>query len=246
MDDVFERYAPKYQKLVREYARLVWTERRTKELDQQFLKQAERFSLKYRQALIRRYKREGIKIYPATIEAKTEQWLDDQKALVSTIQTITDNKKEKIKEKLLIGLDSMNPMRRDKAQLAIDNLYLTPEQQGKQNVYKVYSFGKHMFRRADQLGEQESFNLGSDVNNAVVQENSNLYLWISQRDGDVRETHRMLNKVSGPFSWDDHPTTIDKYNNRHQGPPGSDWGCRCFAQVYRGRKKPLRNYIVKA
>ncbi len=52
------------------------------------------------------------------------------------------------------------------------------------------------------------------------------YIWRTQRDGKVRDSHR---KNEGKvFSWDDPPAT---------GHPGEDYGCRCIAEPYEDERK---------
>ena len=239
MINVFEKLAPRYQRIVKSYARMTWLDKGSQELDVRFMAHASKFSLEYQRELTRWYKRIGVKIYPGTIHTRAAQWLEDQEALQQTIKAIALSKKEVIKDDLISQLSKSPSI---KTQRLIDNLYLTPKQRETQQVYKVFSFKDNFLRRANQLGEQAAFDLGSDINNAVISEVSTTYAWQSQEDSLVRKTHRKLNgKI---FSFDSDPTTISRYGHVHTGPPGTDFGCRCYAVMKKG--KPRLNFVVKA
>lgn len=230
MIDVFEKLAPRYKKIVRSYARKIWLGKDSKELEKKFMAQAELFSRRYKLELIRFYKKEGVKIFSGTIDAKANQWLIDQKTLISHVKEISGDKKQQAQAELTSKI--FGPGKKG-AQDLIDELDL-PE--------RKFSFLKHMQKRADQIGEQSSFDLGVDINTAVISESSDTYEWTSQQDKKVRATHRKLNgKI---FSFTNDPTTIDKYGNEHTGSPGTDYGCRCYAVLKKG--KPRLNYIARA
>jgi uncharacterized protein with gpF-like domain len=42
----------------------------------------------------------------------------------------------------------------------------------------------------------------------------------------------------------DPPTTVTTAGRRHTGNPGTEWGCRCYAEIAPEREKALQNYIV--
>lgn len=230
MIDVFEKLAPRYKKIVRSYAKKIWLGNDSKALEKKFLDQAELFSRLYKRELIRFYKNEGIKIFSGTIDAKANQWLVDQKTLIKHVKEISGDKKDQAKFELVSKM--LGPGKRG-AQDLIDELDL-PD--------RKFSFSKHMQKKADQLGEQASFDLGADINNIVIEEAGDTYEWTSQEDSKVRPTHKKLNgKI---FSFENDPTTIDKYGNEHTGSPGTDYGCRCYAVLKKG--KPKLNYIARA
>jgi hypothetical protein len=133
-----------------------------------------------------------------------------------------------------------------RVQKVIDNLYLTPQQQETQSVFKIYSFSEHMKKRADQIGDQNAYNFGSDINNAVLRDNGDKYEWRNQQDKKVRPTHRNTKKGLGgkTFLFSDPPTEMDRYGNKHTGNPGSAWGCRCYGVP--SNKKPRLNFIARA
>lgn len=239
MIDVFKKFAPRYKKLVRRYALKVWKNKATKKTRNEFFDSAERFQKQYKRALVEYYEEKDINIYRGTIDAKAAQWLKDQKALIASVEVIAKAKKnnliaeqfEKLKESETGGVQKM-----------LNKIYLSKEDiEAGGEVYKVFSFADNLEDRAEQLGEESSFDLGRDINQAVLEDAGETYKWQTQEDAKVRKTHRMLAKKI--FSWGDPPTTIDKYNNKHTGHPGTDWGCRCYAVPARG--KPLLNFVAK-
>ena len=78
--------------------------------------------------------------------------------------------------------------------------------------------------------------------NRIIKHFSDRYFWRDQKGKRVRNTHRQLADKCFMFKYP--PTTVDKYNNRHTGNPGTDWGCKCFAEIAPDREKVLQNYTV--
>jgi len=237
--NVFEKFAPRYKRATRRFALDVWKSRAPKQRLKKFLAEAEKFKRQYERALIQHYRDIEMKIFPGTITAKANQWLTDQNALAESIVVIAKAKKQN-----LIA-DEFEKLRADQnadVQKVLNRIYLSKKDiEAGGEVYRVFSFAENLEKRAEQMGEDAAFDLGREVNNAVLAQSGDMFGWESQRDKAVRKTHRKLRGKTFLFS--DPPTTVDKYGNRHTGLCGTDWGCRCYA-VAPFSKKPLRNYVV--
>lgn len=236
MIDVFKKFAPRYKRLVRRLALDVWKDRLTKKSESKFFDDAERFQRSYERALTQHYRDKDIRIFPGTIREKGEQWLESQRALVDSIKVIATAKKDKLTGELF------EKLRKDQSgdvQKMLNRIYLEPGD--KAEVYRVFSFAESLEAKAEQIGDQAAFDLGQEINRAVIQGIGDRYKWQTQEDSRVRKTHRMLNKKT--FLYSDPPTTVDKGGRRHTGNPGSEWGCRCYEESSNG--KPLRGYVVK-
>ena len=237
MINIFEKHAPEYRRIVRKYALDVWHGRAGKK---NFLRKVELFKRKYHADLIKHYQDKGIKIYRGTIDAKANQWQVDQLALAESIKVIAAAKKNKL---IAQQFDELRKTKPADVQKMLNKIYLTSDAIASgESVYKVFSFKENFEARAMQLGEESAFDLGSEINHAVLIESGDRYEWNTQQDKRVRDTHKKLNgKV---FLYSDHPTTIDKYGKRHTGPPGTDYGCRCFESQARKKGKVWKNYVV--
>jgi len=239
MIDVFKKHEKPYQRIVRRFAIDIWKNRATKETYHDFFMRAFSFRNRYERDLIQYYREKNIKIFPGTIRAKADQWYKDQQNLVETVQAITHIKKENIKAELF---DEYVKTKSPKVQKLLNDLYLNKsEKEAGVSVLRVYSFSDNLLKKAEQLGSQSAYDLGSDINESVLSENYEAYDWNTQEDSRVRRTHRKLNKKT--FLYSDPPTTIDKYGREHTGHTGTDWGCRCFATPPTG--KPKLNYVVR-
>ena len=125
------------------------------------------------------------------------------------------------------------------AQAALDKLY---GMRKGEHVHEVFSFAEGYEAKAGQIGDEEAFGLGKEINEGIARQFTDRYIWRTQRDRRVRQTHK---KLSGKcFLFDDPPTTVTKSGKEHTGHPGSDWGCRCWADIPDKPVKPLRGYIV--
>ena len=255
MIEIFKRFNPRYQRIIRGYAKRVWRNERTSKLDQFVLKRIKEFRDKYQRALEIHYLGDPKykKYNERTIKRVADQWLVDQKGLLDNINVVAETKKQKIKDALIKQLkkvddselskeDKLDPAKRTReVQDQIDALYLDPEDRETKTIHRVYSFEKNLKKRINQMAEQAGFDLGTEINMEVSREIFTVFRWVTQGDDRVRCTHRKLNgKI---FRWNDPPTTIDKYGNKHTGPPGTEPGCRCHAEIAKG--KPLRNYVAK-
>lgn len=236
MINVFKKHAPEYQRLVRRFALETWKGKGDK---RDFFRKAELFKRKYENDLRAHYAEEGVKIYPRTIVEKANAWYHRQEATIETIETLALAKKENVTAELF---EKLKGEKSAEAQKLINKIYLHPKDiAAGAEVWKVYSFKDNLEDRAEQIGEQEAFDLGSDINHAVVQHIGDTYRWNTQHDLLVRWTHEQLDKKT--FSYDDPPTTIDQYGRRHTGHCGTDWGCRCFETP--SKEKPLLHFIVR-
>ncbi len=239
MINVFEKLAPSYKRLVRKYALDIWKDRLTKQKEKEFLKSAENFKKRYQRELIKHYQNEDIKIHYGTITAKANQWLVDQRSLLDSIKVIAKGKKEKLTTELF---EKLRTDQTGDVQKQINKLYLTEKDiKSGEEVYRVFSFADNLAKKAEQLGEENAFELGKDINHAVISGLNDRYEWQTQQDKHVRKTHKKLNKKT--FLYSNPPKTIDKYGNIHVGAPGTDWGCRCYEVP--SNSKPLLNYVAR-
>jgi len=239
MINVFEKHEKPYQRIVRRLAIDIWNNRADNETFDLFYSRAWKFRKYYERDLVKYYREKNIHIYYGTIKAKADQWYMDQSALIETLLSVTDIKKNNIKNELVEDyIKDKSP----KTQKLLNDLYLSEAEKAEGGrVLRVYSFKDNLEKKAEQLGSQSAFDLGSEINDAVLGEQYDAYDWNTQEDKRVRKTHRKLNKKT--FLYSDPPTTIDKYGRTHTGNCGTDWGCRCFATPPTG--KPKRNYVVR-
>lgn len=239
MINVFKKHAPAYKRLVRKYALDIWKDRATKTVKDEFFQKVERYKRSYERDLIEHYHKAGIKIYPGTIRAKANQWYEDQGALVESIEVIAKAKKDELTTELF---DKLRTEKSADVQKTLSKVYLTQADLSRgAEVYKVFSFSENLEARAMQLGEQQAFDLGAEINHDVMTEIGDRYQWNTQEDSRVRKTHRKLDKKT--FLYSNPPTTIDKYGNKHTGHCSTAFGCRCWESP--SNKKPLLNYVVR-
>lgn len=236
MINVFKKHAPAYKRIVRKYALDVWRNRGNRKV---FLEKAERYKRKYERDLVEYYHKQEIKIHPETIKAKAHQWLVDQRSLTESVEVVAQAKKDNLTAELF---DKLRKQKSSDVQKMLDKIYLKQKDVGRgAEVYKVFSFSENLEARAEQIGEQAAFDLGADINHAVIEDIGDRYQWNTQEDSRVRKTHKMLNKKT--FLYSDPPTTVDKYGNTHTGHPGTDYGCRCFEEP--STSKPRLSYTAK-
>lgn len=244
MITVFEKFAPKYSKIVRRFALTCWkwgsNSAESRKAEQVLYDKADTFRLRYERALKEHYRIEDVKVWPGTIAAKGQEWLREQKSLAATVKVVAEAKKNK-----LVG-EEFEKLRKESpadVQRILNRIYLSPEDQERgDKVFGVFSFDDEMEKRAEQIGEEGAFDLGTKINDAVIDDLGETYLWMTQEDSRVRKTHRKLNKKC--FSRHNPPTTIDEYGNKHTGAPGSDYGCRCYR--VKGKGTPLIDFVVVA
>lgn len=244
MISVFEQFAPKYKKIVRKFALTVWKwgsqSAASRKGETELYKKADTFRMRYERALKEYYREKEIRIWPGTIKAKGQEWLREQKSLTQTIKVVADAKKNKLAAEEFEKLRAESP---GDIQKILNRIYLSPKaRESGENVFGVFSFEDEMTKKAEQIGEDAAFDLGTKINNAVIGDLGDRYVWRTQEDKRVRKTHRKLNGKT--FLWTNPPTTIDKYGNRHTGHVGTDYGCRCYAEP--SKAAPKIDYIVVA
>ena len=235
MIDIFEKYAPRWRLAVVKYARAVWMGGAEQDDDARYDRLAILFSREYRHALEKHYADKGMTVYRGTLDGKVTEWLRQQDALKETLKAIAEKKKTKLIQDEIEKLEKTQD-----AQAMINKLYEAKENE---TVYKVFSFADNFKDLAGQHGDENAFALGTGINEAIISQYSDKYFWRTQKDKRVRDTHQQLDGKCFLFS--DPPTTIDKYGNRHTGNPGTDWGCRCIAEIAPEREKPKLGYVVK-
>ncbi len=230
MNNIFERFAPRWRRAVARYARAIWYGEDDQEADDRYADQAGYFSREYRYALENYYRKKDMKLYRGTLDGIVYEWLKKQEALKQTLKVIAQEKQNKLVEKEIERLKDTKD-----AQAMIDKLYGAKENE---TVYKVFSFKDNLEDLAKQKGDENAFELGSGINERIIQHFSDRYFWRDQKDRRVRNTHIQLSgKV---FLFADPPTTIDRYGKKHTGNPGTDWGC-----VPSGTKIRLNSDVIR-
>lgn len=235
MNNIFERFAPIWKNAVSIFAHKIWIGQEDEESETEFNRKAFYFSREYRHALESHYRNKKMNIYRGTLDAWVREWLRKQDALKETLKVISKEKQDKLVEKEIELLKKTK-----EPQAMIDRLYAAKENE---TVYKVFSFKENFKNLSEQYGDESAYDLGTGINERIIQHFSDKYFWMTQQDRRVRNTHEQLFKKIFLFS--DPPTTIDKYGNRHTGNPGSDYGCRCWAEIAPEKEKALRHYVVK-
>lgn len=226
--------APSYGQIIRKFALDVWYGRKNKT---QFIDSVFRFRKRYEDELVKHYRKLKYPFRPGQIRDQADEWLKDQIALTDKIQEIAAEKKDNLAEEF----EKLRSEKRiEVAGLLTDARRLVLKPEGR--VSPVISFSRNLEDKAIQMGEDAAFDLGTEINHAIVHGMGDVYRWTSQEDDRVRKTHRILNGKL--FTYKSPPTTIDEYKHTHTGNPGSDWGCRCWETPAQG--KPLLNYTAKA
>lgn len=235
MINIFEKFAPRWRNAVVKYARAIWTNGLSEKKENEYDRQAVYFAKEYRHAMEKHYDKKGMKVYRGTLDGYVFEWLKKQDALKDILKQVAADKKDKLVKDALEKLKDTKD-----AQKVIDKIYGAKENE---TVYKVFSFKENFEAFSKQHGDEEAFNLGTGMNEKIITQFSDRYFWKTQKDKRVRDTHMQLDGKCFLFS--DPPTTIDKYGNKHKGNPGTDYGCRCYAELAPEREKPLRNYVVR-
>lgn len=236
MIDIFEKLAPSWRRAVREYARAVWDDEDDEDARETYNNRARLFARRYRHALESHYAAKGMRVYRGTLDGKVKEWLSNQSALRDSLKTMIGDRQNELVRKEIIRLQKDESYT---AQEALDKVY---EARKGEHVYKVFSFDDNYKDKAEQIGDENAYNLGTVINEGIIQEYTDRYIWTTQRDKRVRQTHRKLNGKC--FLFDDPPTEVSKYGKVHKGNPGTAWGCRCMASMPTKPMKPLRGYIV--
>jgi hypothetical protein len=234
--DIFEKYAPQWRRAVKEYARAVWNDEDSIEAREEYDARARLFSKRYRHALEQHYAARGMRVYRGTLDGKVHEWLSVQGALRDSMKEMVSNRQNEIVQKEIARLQKEDSYT---AQEALNKVY---EARKGENVYKVFTFADNYKDKAEQIGDENAYSLGTIVNEGIIKEFSDRYIWTTQHDKRVRSTHRQLSKKC--FLFDDPPTEVFKSGKVHRGNPGTAWGCRCYAAIPLKPSKPLRGYKV--
>lgn len=235
MINIFEKYAPRWRNAVTRFARSIWYNTDDDKAEIIYDAQALRFSREYRYELEKYYRNRGMNIYRGTIDGWVKEWLNRQEAMKQNLRVIAADKQNKL------VADELERLKTTKdPQAMIDRLFEAKENE---TVYKVFSFKDNFKDLAGQQGDESAYELGTGINERIIKQYSDRYFWRTQKDRRVRNTHEQL--LGKCFLFADPPTTIDKYGRRHTGNPGSDFGCRCWAEPAPEREKVLRGYVVR-
>lgn len=237
MIDIFQQLAPRWRSAVRAYAKAIWNNEDDADARDEFNSCARLFSKRYRRALESHYAEKGMKVYRGTLDGKVKEWLNVQYALRDSMKETVKDRQNVIVQR---EIERLQKQKDYTAQEALNKIYDARENE---NVYKVFSFGEHYQDRAEQIGDENAYALGTIINEGIIKEFSDRYIWQTQRDGRVRKTHKKLQGKC--FLFTDPPTEIFKNGTTHTGNPGTAWGCRCWAEMPLKPVKPLRGYRVK-
>lgn len=237
MIDIFELYAPRWRNAVKAYAFDVWNGKDSEDAQETYNKKAFLFSRAYRRALENHYQNKGMRVYRGTLDGKVNEWLATQFALRDTLPVMIATRQGELMTR------EIERLRNDEsatAQKMLNKLYDAKEGE---NVFKVFSFAGNYKDRAEQIGDENAYDLGTKINEGIITQFSDRYCWQTQRDKRVRDTHQQLSNLC--FLFDDPPTEISKSGKSYTGNPGSNFGCRCWSDVADRKAKPNRHYVVR-
>jgi uncharacterized protein with gpF-like domain len=232
--DIFNKYLPMWRSAVSKYARNIWYGIDDEESNNIYDNKAIHFSRQYRHALEKYYAERNMKVYHGTLDGTVWEWLKKQQALKDTLKVIAQDKKNILVENEIEKLKKTKD-----AQAMIDKLY---DAKKGETIYKVFSFKDNLKALAEQRGEEESYSLGTDVSQKIIQHFSDRYFWRTQKDRKVRNVDRQLEGLC--FQFADPPTCVSKYGKRQIGNPGIKPGCRCWSDIAPKKEKALKNYVV--
>ena len=236
MINIFEKYSPQWSRAVKDYARAVWDNEDSIEARERYDARARLFSKRYRHALEQHYAAMGMRVYRGTLDGKVHEWMTVQGALRDSMKEMVYNRQSEVVQREIARLQKEDSYT---AQEALDKVY---EAREGEHVYKVFSFNDHYKDKAEQIGDENAYALGTAVNEGIIKEFSDRYIWTTQKDKRVRDTHRQL--AGKCFLFDDPPTEVSKSGKEHKGNFGTQWGCRCVSVIPNKPMKPLRGYIV--
>lgn len=229
MINLFKKFTPSFQNIVRKYATDCWYGR---ESEKDFLKRVKDFRKRFERELISYYRSRGLKIDLHEIQNLSLQWEAEQLTLAHSIkknilgkeQKVIQEKKEEIVKEIKALYDNVKTKRKKDFTPVVSSLTA-----GKMN--------SDFTKKSKQIGDESAFDFMSRVNNFILQDNSpgGVFEWEDQGDSHVRKTHHKLNKKK--FAWKNLPK-IDG----EEVEPGSQWGCRCIGKITTG--KPLKNYSI--
>lgn len=231
MINVFKKFTPSFQNIVRKYAIDCWYGR---ESERDFIAKVQNFRTRFEKELIAYYKSRGMRVDIMEVRNLSLQWEAEQRLFA---QKIRKNIKKK---ELKVIAEKKAEIVEEQKKLYADSKKVKSKQFV--SVVKSLSAGRidsDFTKGAKQLGEESAFDLISKINNKILLDNSSkgVFRWITQGDTHVRATHRKLDKKI--FAWSNLPK-IDG----EEVEPGSQWGCRCYGEITTG--KPLKNYEVNS
>lgn len=229
MINLFEKFTPSFQNIVRKYATDCWYGR---ESEKDFLKRVMGFRKRFEKELITFYRNKGLKVNQREIENLSLQWQAEQLTLAHNIKKDMRKKEAKALEE-------------KKEEIKKEQIELYTSSKKKKDFISVVSpmtagrLDSDFLKKSNQIGEESAFDFISKINNKILADNSDkgVFRWVTQGDNQVRPTHRKLDKKN--FAWNNLPK-IDG----EEVEPGSQWGCRCYGEITTG--KPLKNYEVKS
>lgn len=228
MINIYKKFTPSFQNIVRQYAIDCWYGR---ESEAKFLKRVQGFRKRYESEILKYYRSIGMIVSPKDIEEISLRWQAEQVLLAEKIKKhIKKKEKEKLEEKKdeikkeieKRYEDSKDPKRLKKFVPVIESI-------------SAGKMDKDFIKKPNQIGDESAFDLISEINGKILNTFGDTFDWQTQEDNNVRKTHRKMNKKT--FRWDNLPK-IDG----EEVEPGSQWGCRCYAK--KGTKKPLLNYSI--
>lgn len=231
MINLFEKFTPSFQNIVRKYATDCWYGR---ESEKDFLKRVTNFRKKFERELITFYRNKGLRVSQKEIENLSLQWQAEQLNLAHSIKKDMRKKESKVLE------EKKKQIKKEQT-----DLYQKASKAKKKDFVAVLSpmtagqLDSNFLKKSNQIGEESAFDFISKINNKILSDNSDkgVFRWVTQGDNAVRPTHRKLDKKI--FAWNDLPQ-IDGETVE----PGSQWGCRCYGEITTG--KPLKNYRIKS
>ena len=100
MINIFEKYAPRWQRVVKDYAFGIWRQEDANDARLDFGIKALQFSRTYRHALEKYYENKGLHVYRGTLDGKVKEWLTQQDALRDSLKTMIDTRKNDLVEKV--------------------------------------------------------------------------------------------------------------------------------------------------
>ena len=234
MNNIFEKFAPRWRNAVARFARNIWQGEDDQAAEWEYSKQAMLFSREYRHALESHYRQKKMNVYRGTLDGWITEWLRKQEALKDTLKVIAEDKKNKLVETEIEKLKDTKD-----TQKMLNRLYEAKENE---TVYKVFSFKDNFKDLSEQYGDENAYELGTGINERIIQHYSDRYFWNTQKDKRVRNTDQQLEGLC--FLFADPPTCVSKYGKRETGNPGIKPGCRCWAEIAPEREKPLLHYVV--
>lgn len=231
MINLFKKFTPSFQNIVKKYATDCWYGR---ESEKDFIKKVSGFRKRFERELISFYRSRGLKVDAKEIENLSLQWQAEQLALAHSIKKDMRKKETKVIE------EKKEEIKKEQIEL-----YENAGKAKKKSFVPVISaitagkLDSDFTKKSKQLGDESAFDLVSKINNKILIDNSDkgVFRWVTQGDNQVRPTHRKLDKKI--FAWNNLPKIDDE-----EVEPGSQWGCRCYAEITTG--KPLKNYSIKS